>query len=31
MVQGWLLGRPMPAQAFEVLLAQKLQADKRRT
>jgi EAL domain-containing protein (putative c-di-GMP-specific phosphodiesterase class I) len=25
MVQGWLLGRPMPAQAFEVLLAQQLQ------
>jgi EAL domain-containing protein (putative c-di-GMP-specific phosphodiesterase class I) len=25
MVQGWLLGRPMSAQAFEVLLAQQLQ------
>ncbi len=25
LVQGWLLGRPMSAQAFEVLLAQQLQ------
>ncbi|MEO5711710.1 MAG: bifunctional diguanylate cyclase/phosphodiesterase [Nocardioidaceae bacterium] len=30
LVQGWLLGRPMPAQAFEVLLAQQLQPDPRR-
>ena len=25
LVQGWLFGRPMPAQAFEVVLAQQLQ------
>jgi EAL domain-containing protein (putative c-di-GMP-specific phosphodiesterase class I) len=27
MVQGWLLGRPMPATAFEVLLAQQIQQE----
>ena len=29
LVQGWLLGRPMPAQAFEMLIAQELQRGSR--
>jgi diguanylate cyclase (GGDEF)-like protein len=29
LVQGWLLGRPMPAQAFEMLIAQELRRGSR--